>query len=381
MGICQNKKIMFLTGTRADFGHQKPLIDKCIEEGYDVFIFITGMHLDDKHGYTYDEISYFGYKNLYLYHNNLDEQGDRLENMDEMLSSTIQGFSSYVRDINPDLIVIFADRFEALAGAVVGPLNNILTLHVQAGEVSGTIDDSMRHAISKLCHAQCSPNGDSKKRLISMGEIEENIYVIGTPGLDALFYDDLPSLEEAKKKYNIDFDRYSVLIFHPVTTEVDDLSEQVGTVLDSIIESNLNYIVICPNNDLGSDKIFGSYNRFSNMNNIKVFKSIEHYDFLTLLKNSRFIIGNSSCGILEAPCYGLPSVNIGSRQTGRSSDRRIMNCACNKKDILDNIKYADTTMFNPSGQADGHCADRFIEMLSKNSFWKMEKQKKFKLCI
>ena len=371
---------MFLTGTRADFGHQKPLIDKCIEEGYDVSIFVTGMHLDDKYGYTYDEIDEYGYRNLRLYKNYLDCRGIRFNGMDNMLASTVQGFSSYVKDISPDLIVIFADRFEALAGAIVGALNNILTLHVQAGDVSGTIDDSMRHAISKLCHAHCSANGQAKKRLINMGEIEENISVIGTPGLDVLLSEDLPILVESQLKYDFHFDKYGILIFHPVTTEVDDLSDQVGEVVSAVIKSGLNYIVVCPNNDLGSDKIFKSYNRFAYMTNIKVFESIDHYDFLTFLKNARFIIGNSSCGILEAPCYGNPAVNIGSRQDGRSRDRRIFNCDCNEKDILKNIEYVNKTTFNPNGDADGHCADRFIEMLSKDNFWDIGKQKKFKIC-
>ena len=170
------------------------------------------------------------------------------------------------------------------------------------------------------------------------------------------------------------------MIFHPVTTEIDNLSEQVDIVVDSIIKSNLKYIVICPNNDMGSDKIFKSYDRFTYMTNIKVFESIDHYDFLTLLKNARFIIGNSSCGILEAPCYGKPAVNIGSRQYGRSRDRRILNCDCNEKDILKNIEWANRTVFDPNGDADGHCADRFIEVLSKDGFWGIGKQKKFNLC-
>jgi len=376
------KKIMFLTGTRADFGHQKPLVDKCMEEGYDVSIFVTGMHLDDKYGHTYDEINEFGYKNIHTCKNHLDCRGIRQGGMDEMLATTVQGFSSYVKNVNPDLIVIFADRFEALAGAIVGALNNILTLHVQAGDVSGTIDDSMRHAISKLAHVHFTANNDAKDRLKYMGEAEENIYVIGTPGLDVLFSEDLPSLSESQFKYDVHFDKYAILIFHPVTTEVDDLSNQVNIVVDSIIKSCLNYIVICPNNDSGSDKIFKSYDKFAYMTNIKVFTSIDHYDFLTFLKNSKFIIGNSSCGIIESPCYGVPTVNIGSRQNGRSTSRRIFNCSCDKEEILEKIGYANNVIFNPDNLfGDGHAADRFIEILSDEDFWKIGKQKKFKLCI
>ena len=381
MDNCKNKKIMFLTGTRADFGHQKPLIDTCIKEGFDVSIFITGMHLDDRHGKTIKEINRYGYEQYCACRNHKYNDGSRIESMDMMLSQTIDGFSSYVEEINPDLIVIFADRFEALAGAIVGSLNNILTVHVQAGDTSGTIDDSMRHAISKLCHAHFVANMDAKNRLIKMGEMEEYINIIGAPGLDVLFSKNLPSIEESKKKYDIDFEDYSILIFHPVTTEVENLSKQVNIVVDSVIESGRNYIVICPNNDLGSDDIFKSYKRFKSNNNIKVFTCIDHYYFLTLLKNSCFIIGNSSCGIIEAPCCGVPIINIGSRQHGRSDDHRVMNCECDKGQILEYIKLTDNFFDTDLDYywGDGHAADRFMEMLSKDGFWKIGKQKKFNL--
>jgi len=370
------KKIMFLTGTRADFGHQKPLIDKCIDEGYEVFIFITGMHLDSKYGLTVSEINECNYDNIYGWVNFSD--GD---SMDIMLAKTILGFSNYIKRIEPDLILIFADRFEALAGAIVGSLNNILTVHVQAGDTSGTIDDSMRHAISKICHAHFVANSDSRKRLVKMGEVEENISEIGTPGIDALFFKELPSLEYSKKKYDITFDRYSILIFHPVTTEVDDLDKQIDCVVDSILESGLNYIVICPNNDLGSNKIFEKYKDISNRDNIKIFTSIDHFDFLTLLRNAHFIIGNSSCGIIEAPCYGVHTINIGSRQKDRTPITKVMNCKYNKEDILKCIE--DTDYFDSTPDfywGDGHSSDKFIEILSRDSFWKIGKQKKFNLC-
>jgi len=371
------KKIMFLTGTRADFGHQKPLIDKCIEEGYDVSIFVTGMHMDEKYGKTIDEILLFDYKKYCACNNSKN-----FSTMDEMLASTIFNFSNYTKKVSPDLIVVFADRFEALAAAIVGALNNILTVHIQAGDTSGTIDDSMRHAISKLCHAHFVANDDAKKRLMLMGEIEEKIFKIGTPGLDILFSKKLPSLKNVRKKYSIKFNQYSILIFHPVTTEVESLSGQIDMVADCVIESGLNYIVVLPNNDLGSDKIFSAYDRFRDIDNIKVFPSIDHYDFLILLKNARFIIGNSSCGIIEAPIYGLPVINIGSRQQGRTSNKRIIDCEFDKKDVLKIIKSLNCIKYNPDYSfGDGHAADKFIEELRKEKLWTTNKQKKFNLCI
>ncbi len=382
MNTCQNKKIMFLTGTRADFGHQKPLIDRCIKEGCEVSIFITGMHLDKRHGETISEIDSYGYDRYYGYPSHKDDDGIRIESMDVMLARTIDGFSCYVREVKPDLIVSFADRFEALAGAIVGSLNNILTVHVQAGDTSGTIDDSMRHAISKLCHAHFCANKIARGRLLKMGENINNISIIGTPGLDVLFSEELPSLESVKNKWDIGFEDYSILIFHPVTTEVDDLDRQINEVVESVLESNLNYIVICPNNDLGSNKIFEKYKDINDEDNIKMFTSIDHFDFLTLLKNANFIIGNSSCGIVEAPYYGVATVNIGSRQCGRTSNKKIMHCECNKDDILEKIKSANGIKFDRDYLfGDGNAADKFMEILSKDSFWEIEKQKKFKLCM
>lgn len=378
MSICHNKKkIMFLTGTRADFGHQKPLIDRCIESGYDVSIFITGMHTDDRHGKTLDEVGAYGYESYSIYSSHIDDTGNRINSMDLMLSNTIKGFSSYVKLIQPDLIVIFADRFEALAGAIVGALNNVLTVHVQAGDSSGTIDDSMRHAISKLCHAHFVSTEESRLRLLKMGENGNNIFKIGTPGLDVLFSEELPSLESSKKKYNVDFDRYSILIFHPVTTEFDEIENQIKQVSEAIVESDLNYLVVCPNNDMGSCKIFKEYDEI-NSERIKIFQSIDHFDFLTLLRNADFIIGNSSCGVIEAPCYAVPTINIGSRQQNRTDNKDIINCSCSKEDILKNIDIVKSYKIKENHFfGDGHSAERFVDIINRNGFLDLEKQKKF----
>jgi len=380
MSIYQNKKIMFLTGTRADYGHQKVLIDGCIKEGYDVFIFITGMHLDNKYGKTVKEIKGHGYEKYYAFYNHIDDKGNRIDSMDIMLSKTIVGFSSYVKEVNPDLIVIYADRFEALAGAIVGSLSNILTVHVQAGDASGTIDNSMRHAISKLCHAHFCANKIARGRLSKMGENINNIFIIGTPGLDVLFSEELPSLENVKYKYDIVFNNYSILIFHPVITEVDDLQRQMNEIVESILESNLNYIIICPNNDLGSNKIFEKYKDIYDKDNIKIFTSIAHFDFLTLLRNANFIIGNSSCGIIEAPCYGTPTINIGSRQNNRTVNNKIINSRCDKECIIKSInKIKNYNIEKDMFFGDGSSSDNFLRIIKKESFWEIKKQKEFNL--
>ena len=153
------KKIIYLTGTRADFGKLKSLINSTEEsKGYENYIFITGMHLNNLYGFTADEIFKCKYKNTHCFINH-----ESVRNMDLNLANTIKGFSEYVNKINPDLIVIHGDRVEALAGAIVGSLNNILVAHIEGGEVSGTIDELIRHAVTKMSHIHLVANQTAEK--------------------------------------------------------------------------------------------------------------------------------------------------------------------------------------------------------------------------
>ena len=323
------KKIVFLTGTRADFGKLKSLIEitNCSKE-FDVHIFATGMHLSEKHGYTVDEIIKCGYKNIYKFHNHTSESS-----MDLTLAKTIEGFSNYIKEVNADLVVIHGDRVEALAGAIAGALNNILVTHIEGGEISGTIDELIRHAVSKLSHIHLVSNITAKKRLVQMGEIENNVFIIGSPDVDVMISKNLPTMVEVKERYEINFEKYAIAMFHPVTTEIKKMEQYANQFTDALIESNLQYIVIHPNNDLGSTSILNSYSKLKSLENFKFFPSLRFEYFLVLLKNSQFIIGNSSAGIREAPYYGLPTVNIGTRQQNRSLNNNIINKYNGKNEI------------------------------------------------
>ena len=249
------KKIVFLTGTRADFGKLKSLIQITQKfDKFDVHIFATGMHLNLLYGATVDEIEKRWFKNIYKFINH-----DDIEHMDRTLAKTIDGFSHYVKLINPDLIVVHGDRVEALAGAIVGSLNNILVAHIEGGEISGTIDELIRHSVSKLSHIHFVSNEDAKRRLIQMGEIEESIFVIGSPDIDLMNSKNLPSIEEAKKYYDIEFKNYAIAMFHPVTTEYDKIQKYAKDFIDALIDSNFNYVIIYPNNDMGSVEILNEY--------------------------------------------------------------------------------------------------------------------------
>lgn len=370
-----NKKIVFLTGTRADFGKIKSLIQILQDtEGFEPHIFITGMHLDKKYGYTYLEIEKSGFENLFSFSNATSEHS-----MDLTLAKTIQGFSNYTKTIHPDMIIVHGDRVEALAGAIVGSLNNILVAHIEGGEVSGTIDELIRHSVSKLSHLHFVSNELAKKRLIQMGELPDSIQVIGSPDVDIMFSNTLPHLEVVKTYYELNFEKYGVAMFHPVTTEYDKMEQYAHNFVEALLDSNLSYLVVYPNNDLGSAHILEQYKKLKNNNRFRVLPSLRFEYFLVLLKNADFMIGNSSAGVREAPYYAVPTINVGTRQHNRVSYESIINVGYESQEILNaitqlNVKQPD---FHHFDFGKGHAADLFLQILSKPEIWKYSKQKQF----
>lgn len=373
------KKIVFISGTRADFGKIKSILSVLTKhKDFEIFIFATGMHLSKKHGFTVVEIEKCKFKNIYRYSN-----GAHRDDLDKTLASTIFGFGGYVKKIKPDLIVVHGDRSEAMAGALVGSLNNIPVAHIEGGEISGTVDEHIRHSISKLSQLHFVANAEAKKRLIQMGENKDSIFVIGSPDLDVMVSKKLPTLKIVNKYYKIPFGAYGIVIFHPVTTELGSLAKQTNSLVDALLESGRNYVVIFPNNDTGSKIILDIYKKkILNNKRFRVFPSIRFEYFLTLLKNARCIIGNSSAGIREAPFYGVPSINIGSRQNGRAVGdmESIVNVAPIEKEIYEAIaKYMVREIRYPSDVkfGDGSSAKKFLKTIQKRDFWRIEIQKKF----
>lgn len=373
--ILNKKRLLFLSGTRADFGKLKSLMRICENsEFFDVQIFVTGMHMHHKYGYTVNEIEKSNFKNIYKYINYTSESS-----MDLTMAKTIEGLSSYVKEEKPDLIIVHGDRVEALAGAIVGSLNNILVAHIEGGEVSGTIDELIRHSVSKMSHTHFVSNEIAKRRLSQMGELEDSIHVIGSPDIDIMFSDTLPTIEIAKRHYNIEYDKYGIIMFHPVTTDSEMMYDAASNLIKASIESGLNYIVIYPNNDLGSNDILRAFEKV-NKKQFKLFPSLRFEYFLTLLKHSSFIIGNSSAGIREAPHYGVPSINIGTRQQNRALNNEIINADYGIKSILNAITLANTlknyTPVNLFG--DGNSDSKFLKIVLDENFWKTSRQKMFK---
>jgi UDP-N-acetylglucosamine 2-epimerase (hydrolysing) len=370
------KKILFLTGTRADFGKIKSLIQILEKkQGFEVFVFVTGMHLQKEYGYTVIEIERCQFKNVHTFENHTHET-----TMDLTLAKTIEGLSAYVKTINPDLIVVHGDRVETLAGAIVGSLNNILVAHIEGGEVSGTVDELIRHSVSKLSHIHFVSNAEAAKRLEQMGEMKSSIFTIGSPDIDLMFSSELPELDKVKQYYEIPFEDYAIVMFHPVTTEVKEMQKYADDFVTALSNDTHNYVIIYPNNDLGSQYIIESYQKLKENSRFRIFPSLRFEYFLTLLKNSQFIIGNSSAGIREAPYYGIPIINIGTRQQNRAVHSDIWNVDYDVNTITDALKKIDQHQVKKTtvdfGQ--GNSAQLFLESIENRAIWGVNHQKQFR---
>ncbi|ANV98114.1 UDP-N-acetyl-D-glucosamine 2-epimerase, UDP-hydrolysing [Helicobacter enhydrae] len=372
------RKIVFVSGTRADWGKIKPLIQKVKEcKKFEYKIFACGMHLLELYGKTFIEIFKDGFDEVFL-----AKPYEANEKMDLALGDCIKQFSRFVSDYQPDLIVVHGDRLEALAGAIVGAFNNIFVAHIEGGELSGTIDESIRHSISKLAHLHFVANQVAQKRLLQLGEKEESVFVIGSPDLDVMCSDCLPSFQDLEERYyqiQSFGGKYAIFTYHPVTTENAYLEEKLEVVFEAIKESKENFVIIYPNNDLGSSLIIHKIEQCRNTPHFVAFSSIKFEYFLTLLKNASFIIGNSSAGVREAPFFGIPCVNIGTRQEGRfAPNEGIIEVAEDKQEILQAIKRAKVLQLSPSQEfGEGKSASNFMQILENEDLWNLPLQKKF----
>ena len=374
------KKIIFMTGTRADYGKLIPLI-KGLRDSleYDIHLFVTGMHLLERFGTTALEVLREN-DNVYLFNNQ-----SSASQIDRVVANTIVGFSSYVEEMNPDMIVVHGDRAEALAGAIVGSLRGVRVAHIEGGELSGTVDEMLRHAITKLSHLHLVANEKAAVRLERMGESPASIEVVGSPDIDVMLADELPALSVVKKRYSLVFSNFAIAIFHPVVTEPAHQAKHAREFANALLESQRDYVLIDPNNDPGHKEIMKVYDDLLQTDRIARYPSIRFSHFLTLLKSAEFVVGNSSMGVREAPVYGKPSINIGSRQSGRASSPTITNVPNGKKFILEAIAHISTQkaeVQTPKHEVltefgDGKAVERIIDSFRKPRTWKIPLQKQF----
>lgn len=370
------KRILFITGTRADYGKIKSIM-KTMDRSdrYEVFIYVSGMHLLSQYGSTYREVLKDQYENVHVAFGQ-QHTGDMSYNLGVVLTN----LAPYTAQVRPDMIVVHGDRIDALAGAITGALNNILVAHIEGGEISGTIDDSIRHAVSKFAHLHFVCNDEAKKRIIQLGESEKHIFVIGSPDIDIMLGNHLPSLDKAKAYYDITFEEYAIFMYHPVTTEVAQLGEHIQKVIEALRISRRNYIVIYPNNDLGTEIILENVQKLDEEEHFAVYPSLRFEYFLTLLRHAQFIIGNSSAGIRESGIYGVPAVDIGTRQEGRYDQNTLKNVQHveeSVKEITEAIRRTEEYAIRCHNFGLGNSTEKFLQILDQEDVWTCEVQKKF----
>lgn len=369
------RRILFITGTRADYGKLKPLM-KAVEasDDFEAVVFITGMHTLTRYGYTADEVRNDAFSNIYVYSNQIIG-----EPMDLILANTVTGLARYVHDTPPDLIVVHGDRAEALAGAIVGSIRNIPVAHIEGGEVSGTIDELLRHAVSKLTRIHFVANDEAARRLLQMGEAPGTVHVIGSPDIDVMLSPELPALKAVRERYEIDFPRYAISLLHPVTTEEEDTPRQVREYVEALRAGDRNYVVVYPNNDPGTQQIMEALEPLRNDARFRLLPSLRFEYFLTLLRHADFIIGNSSAGIREAPVYGVPTIDVGTRQQGRFSAPSILTARFDRHAIVQAIARASAMGPQPASHAFGRgdSCERFMRTIRSEGFWALAKQKTF----
>lgn len=371
--VASDKSILFVTGTRADFGKIEPLALEALEAGFNVTFFITGMHMMERYGSTRLEVQRVANAGFYEFVN--QKAGDGL---DSILAKTISGFSDFLHERKPDLVVIHGDRIEALAASITCSIANVPSVHIEGGELSGTIDESLRHCNTKLCTSHFVSSRTARERVLTLGESERRVFLIGSPELDTHGRDSGVSIDEVKSYYDIPFDEYGIIVFHSVTTETDDIKRQSESLFQTCIASGKQFVVIAPNNDPGSEEIFAQISQLPT-DRFKFIPSMRFAYFSELMKNSSMMVGNSSAGVREMPFLGIPSIDIGTRQSNRASNPSISHCDANDtKRLATLIAMLWGRRFNKSDEfGTGNAASSFVQELLKKSFWTLPVQKQF----
>tara|TARA_B100000768_G_scaffold181676_1_gene205719 strand:- start:6318 stop:7448 length:1131 start_codon:yes stop_codon:yes gene_type:complete len=371
--MTQKQRLLFVTGTRADFGKIEPLVQAAIQNGFDVSFFVTGMHMMESYGLTKIEVNRLPGATVHEFVN--QRPGDP---QDVILAKTILGFSDFIVEDKPDLVLIHGDRVEALACALVCATNYVKCAHIEGGEVSGTIDEILRHCNSKLAYCHFVSSKTAGRRVQTLGEAADSIHVIGSPELDIHAQPSGFVLQDVLDHYKISQSDYGICILHPVTSESDNMGQQAADLFCALTQSGKYFVVIKPNNDPGSEGILSVINTLPEAQ-FKVIPSMRFGRFSELLRNAACILGNSSSGVREAPFLGIPSLDVGSRQTDRAVSASIAKLAAeDTQGILDFI--ATNWQKRHERQAefgDGNATQRFVDLLKTEAFWQRSMQKKF----
>ena len=333
------RKILIYLESRASYSYALPLIN-ILKKKKKNFLFktlITGMHLEKEFGHTFKEVKKDKVKIDYKI------KFPNKKNWPFSIGKILIECSKILKNFNPDLVVIFGDRVELVPISIASSYNGTAIAHVQAGDKSGHIDDMTRMMLSKIVHIHLPSTEISAKRLLKLGEQNFRVFNVGAPQLDDIKYDRIIKnryVNLNNKLFNLKKEKFIILIQHPVFADRKDYKNIFFKTLKACLSLNFKTILIYPNYDPGyKDIIKLIKNQDINKKKLIVLKNLERKTFLNLLANAKCLVGNSSCGILEAPSLKVGVINIGDRQDGREKNKNIIDCGYSTKEIIKKINY------------------------------------------
>jgi len=374
------KKILAFSSIRSDYDLMSPLYRLLHEdENIDFRIIVSGAHLSHSFGYSVDQIKKDGFNILLEIETllNSDTGLSRVKSASILLQSSLESIAKF----SPDLMMYAGDREDVLMYSMIGGYLNIPTIHVFAGDhvEDGYIDNPIRHATSKLSTAHFVTLEEHRKRLIRMGEDPKRVFVTGNISLDKFVNFQPFSKTEIRSLFDVEnsFNDFALVIFHPVTAEMENAGEYFRNILNNLNERSINSFVSYPNVDPGNQQLVDVIEQYKDNKNFIFYKNLERNTFMSIYKHSNFIIGNSSSGICEAASLKIPAINVGLRQTGRYADKNIMFCGAGYKEIGVSIDKAVSKDFVNSletlknSYGDGNSANKAYDIIKSTDFKSM----------
>ena len=364
----QKRKIAIIAGSRGEYGYFRPVIKEIIKRpNLEYGVIVSNMHVLDSFGSTINEIKKDGLKIHASVFNTFD--GYNQLTMVKSLSVFMLQLPELLRQMGADFILLAGDRGEQLIGAITGAYMYIPVAHIQAGEVSGNIDGITRHAITKFVHIHFAANKDAASRVLRMGEETHRVFDVGAPMLDELVGGFMTPKKEIYCKFSLDKKKPIVLlVVHSVTEEFDQTEKQMENIMKAVSKFGYQTIIILNNSDAGSSVLRRGITR-NKKPFMSIFPNMKRQDYTGILNVADVIVGNSSSGIIEAPTFRLPAVNIGNRQKGRMQSTNVINVGYSVDEIEKGIKKAISSSFkkvvkkciNPYG--DGKSSKRIVDVL------------------
>lgn len=364
------RRIAAVTGSRSDYGLMRPVFRRIRDDAdLTLDLIVTGAHFLPEFHESLAQVEADSFGRLHRAVMSLADDSGKA--MAQSLGLGLFGIAEAIEKAEPDILLLQGDRGEMLAGAIAGAHMNVPIVHMSGGDFSGSIDDSIRNAISKFAHVHLTVSRQSTERLIALGEMADRIVEVGEPALDVIREMDFIAPEDLAREFGLDLSRPLLLATqHPVTTEVAESAEQMTETLEALCALALPTIVTYPNNDAGSRAMIGVIERYRSRPFLKVVPHLGSRKYLSLLRVASALIGNSSSGILEAPSLKRAAINVGTRQHGRLRAGNVLDVPPERAAIVHMTRYAlgDSEFqerlrqcVNPYG--DGRAAERTVRVL------------------